>query len=122
MSKVICVLPKGRDYSGMMEDWLEDFYRRTGKRIEMIDPETKEGEVVARSYDVTWYPTLIALTGEGKVREVWRGLPLPKLDEVGFYMLEARNDDADNVEEDETSVVKNTTPVSRIGKSLTPRG
>lgn len=123
MKGVICVMPEGRGESGVVADWLEDFYRRTGKRILRVDPETREGEGIARSYDVTMYPTVIALDGTGRVREVWRGMPLPRLDEVGFYMMGVKGEEEGVAQGEDMGKAEGAQrPVGREGKRLGREG
>ena len=73
------------DYSRDVIEWLREFNRRTGKEIESIDPDTKEGIGFCKVYDVVEYPTLVATTDDGRVLHIWKGRPLPTINEVSFY-------------------------------------
>lgn len=86
--RVVCVWKENADYSREMADWLESFQRRTSKEIESIDPESANGSNFAGIYDVVEYPTLLALADDGRVLEAWRGMPLPRIDEVSYFAAE----------------------------------
>ena len=90
--RVVCVWKDNSDYSREMIEWLENFQRRTGKEIESIDPESMAGGDFASIYDVVEYPTLLALADDGRVLEAWRGMPLPRIDEVSYFAAERRSD------------------------------
>lgn len=82
--RVVCVYKEGYDYSRTVSDWLEDFYRRTGKKIETIDPDKETS--FCETYDIVEYPTIMALGPDGEATYVWKGLPLPLFDEVSYYI------------------------------------
>lgn len=86
--RVVCVWKESADYSREMADWLEGFRRRTNKEIESVDPESVDGSNFASIYDVVEYPTLLALADDGKVLGTWRGMPLPRIDEVSYFAAE----------------------------------
>lgn len=75
------------DHARDVLDYLRDFERRTGKKIEEIDPDTREGTSLCRLYDIVEYPTIVATDDEGKLQTMWRGRPLPTIDEVSYYVL-----------------------------------
>ena len=81
--RVVCVFKEGRDYSRTVTDWLEDFHRRTGEQIEVIDPEKDSS--FCEAYDVVEYPTIMALGPNGEAISTWKGLPLPLFDEVSYH-------------------------------------
>jgi hypothetical protein len=91
MRRVVIVWRDNTDYSRQVIDWLREFHRRTGKELESIDPDTREGISFITAYDIVEYPTIIAIQGDkGQVMDMWRGLPLPKIDDVNFYTLESQ--------------------------------
>jgi hypothetical protein len=86
--RVVIVWKDYTDYAREVTDWTREFERRTGRVLESLDPDTKEGEGCARVSDIVQYPTLIAVTDEGVEQKRWVGLPLPLMDEVSYYTLE----------------------------------
>ena len=84
--KVVVVYKRESDYARTVIDWLRDFYRQTGKTIEEIDPDTREGTSLFRTYDIVEYPTLLALDEEGRLQNTWRGAIFPTISEVSYYV------------------------------------
>lgn len=82
--RIVCVYREGRDYSRTVSDWLEDFHRRTGQEIEVIDPDKEVN--FCKAYDIMEHPTLMALGSSGETIYTWKGLPLPLFDEVSYYL------------------------------------
>jgi len=73
------------EHGTTVEDYLRDFSRQTGSTIETLDPDTLEGINFCRAYDIVEYPSVIALSDDGRVQSTWRGLPLPTINELSYY-------------------------------------
>lgn len=84
--KVVVVYKTESDYARSVTDWLRDFHRQTGKTIEEIDPDTREGASLCRTYDIVEYPTLLAMDDDGRVQNTWRGTMFPTISEVSYYV------------------------------------
>lgn len=84
--KVVLVYKPDSEQARAVTDWLREFQRRTGKSVEEINPETREGEVFCRTYDIVEYPTFLALDDNGSILTVWRGQVLPTISEVSYYI------------------------------------
>ncbi len=69
----------------MVEDFASEFERYKSKRLELLSLETVEGADLARLYDVTIYPTVLAMAESGSLQRMWQGLPLPLMDELSYY-------------------------------------
>ena len=90
--RAVIVWHEQTDYAREVREWLDDFERTMGPgRIESVDPETREGNDFAAAYDVVEYPTILGMDDSGKVLESWRGLPLPRLNEVAYYANPRKN-------------------------------
>ncbi len=87
--KVVAVYKHESDHARVVTDWLRDFRRQTGKVVEELEPDTREGMLFCSTYDIVEYPTLIALDTDGQVQNVWRGAMLPTISEVSYYVREA---------------------------------
>lgn len=83
--RVVCVMRDNEDYTRMVEDWIWGFERQTGKEIEVISPDGRDGDSFCRTYDIVEYPTIMALDESGAVLEMWRGKELPTFDTVSFW-------------------------------------
>lgn len=82
---VICIYKDNEDYTRNTEEWLENFYRQTGRKIDTMNPD--ENPDFCEAYDIVEYPTIIAIGSSGEVRSMWRGAALPLIDEVLSYMI-----------------------------------
>ena len=80
---VVCVYRDNEDYSRMVEEFIENVRRQTGREIEKMNPDENPG--FCEAYDIVEYPTILALGTSGEVRASWRGRDLPLIDEVAYY-------------------------------------
>ncbi len=83
--RVIVVYRAETDYARNVTDFLRDLKRQTGYELEEIDPDTAEGAQVCRVYDIVEYPSVAAISLDGSLQNLWRGLPMPTISEVGYY-------------------------------------
>ena len=84
--RVVVVYKEETDYARQINDYLRDFKRQTGHELETLNPDTPEGASFCRTYDIVEYPSLIAISDEGVMQNMWRGLPLPTINEVSYYV------------------------------------
>ncbi|MDN5274134.1 MAG: hypothetical protein JWP06_35 [Candidatus Saccharibacteria bacterium] len=84
--RTIIVYKDETDYTRTVTDYLRDFKRQTGHDIETLDPDTADGADFCRTYDIVEYPSVIAMSDDGHMQNVWRGLPLPTISEVSYYV------------------------------------
>ena len=83
--KIIVVYKDESDHAREVREFIHDFERRTGVEIEVRDPEHRDNEFFLRAYDIVEYPTLLATDHSGQMLHMWRGRPLPTIDEVSYY-------------------------------------
>jgi hypothetical protein len=74
------------DYTTTVEEFLRDFSVRAGRSMDVIDPDSRQGAAFCETYDIVEYPTIVALSDDGSVQYMWRGLPLPTTNEVAYYL------------------------------------
>lgn len=86
--RVVCVWKENTDYAREVREWLADYKAHTGNEVESLDPETIDGEIFARAHDVVEYPSILAVDDSSKTLKMWRGTPLPQIDEVSYYVRE----------------------------------
>jgi hypothetical protein len=84
--KTIVVYKDETDYAREVTDYLRDFTRQTGHELETLNPDTPDGTSFCRTYDIVEYPTIVALSDDGKLQQMWRGRPLPTISEVSYYV------------------------------------
>jgi hypothetical protein len=83
--RVIVIYKVESDHARLVTDYLRDFERVTGRTLETMDPESREGLSFCETYDIVEYPTIIALDSSGKLQNMWRGRQLPTIGEVSYY-------------------------------------
>ena len=83
--RVIIIYKEQSDHAREVTSYLRDFKRQTGRDLETINPDTREGADFCRVYDIVEYPSIIALDDDGRLRNFWRGRPLPTISEVSYY-------------------------------------
>ena len=84
--RLVVIYRAETDYARSVVEQLREFTRRTGRTVEEVDPDSSEGQNLCRTYDIVEYPTIIALTDDGMMLTMWRGLPLPTIDEMSSYV------------------------------------
>lgn len=83
--RAICIYRDNQDYTRSVTEWIENFYRQTGKEIETMNPDENPG--FCESYDIVEYPTFLVLGNSGEVIATWRGRSLPLINEVAYYTM-----------------------------------
>lgn len=83
--RVVVVFKEHSDHAREVRDYLRDYFKRTGRELETIDPETPSGESFCRANDIVQYPTIIAVNDFGSMIQMWAGTPLPQISEVTYY-------------------------------------
>lgn len=86
MKLVILYRPKS-EHASEVEAFIRDFQRQyeSGKKIELISMDTRDGVAQASLYDVLSFPAILALADDGSVLNIWAGT-LPLMSEVAGYM------------------------------------
>ena len=78
------------DHARDVTEFVEMMRRRyPGKRIELLDIESRAGATEATLHEIMQYPALIVTSYEGRVMQQWEGLPLPAIDEVGGQLTDS---------------------------------
>ena len=83
--RAVVIYKDESDHAREVINYMTDFKRQTGRDLEVIDPETTDGASFCRTYDIVEYPTIVALSNDGILQNVWRGRPLPTIGEVSYY-------------------------------------
>lgn len=68
--RVVVVTKDNMDYTRDVDTFLENFTRQTGKTVEVLDPDTRDGESFARAYDIVQYPTIVALSDDSQLQNI----------------------------------------------------
>lgn len=83
---VMVIYKSASEHARAVEEFLHDFEQRTARNLEIIDPDSVRGADLCRLYDIVEYPTIVATSNDGQLRQSWRGLPLPLINEVSYYV------------------------------------
>lgn len=83
--RVVVVYKEQSEHARAVTDFLRDFTRQTGRTVETLDPDSKDGADFCRVYDIVEYPTMVAISDDSHLQNMWRGLPLPTISEVSYY-------------------------------------
>lgn len=84
--RVVVIYKEQTDYARQVNDYMFDFRRQTGHELETMDPETRDGVGFCQAYDILQFPTIVALSDDGRLQNQWVGLPLPTISEVSYYV------------------------------------
>ena len=83
--RIVVVYKDVSDYGREVREYVDDFERQTGLKIEVMDPDSGRNDFFLRAYDIVEYPTILAIADDGRLLQIWRGRPLPLFDEVAYY-------------------------------------
>lgn len=83
--KTIVVYKDNSEHARAVETFMHDFAKQTGKVLDTLDPESREGADMCRTYDIVEYPAVVSLDDNGIMQTMWRGVPLPTISEVSYY-------------------------------------
>ncbi len=84
--RVVVVYKDNSDYTRVVLDYLHDFERQTGHGLEVMDPDTAGGTSFCTAYDIVDYPTIIAISEDSVMQNIWRGIPFPTISELSYYV------------------------------------
>lgn len=84
--RTVIVYKAASDHARPVDEFLREFEHRTGKKVETMEPETPAGTSFCEAYGIVEYPTAVAIDDKGQMQQMWRGLPLPTISEVSYYV------------------------------------
>ncbi len=83
--KIVIVYRDQSDHARSIIDFMRDYERQTGRQLATLEPDTPEGAQFCSTYDIVEYPSIVAVSDDGILQHLWRGLPLPLINEVSYY-------------------------------------
>jgi hypothetical protein len=84
--KVVILYHPNSEFARSVEEYSVNFERQRGKKIELVSVDTPEGSDMARLYDITTYPAVLATREDGEMLALWQGEQLPLMNEVAAYL------------------------------------
>lgn len=85
--KAIVLYRPNSEHARAVEEYIREFQRRTGRNLELLDVDTKEGANMVELYDAVRYPAVIAIADDGRMLSSWLGEPLPLINDVDGYLV-----------------------------------
>lgn len=73
------------EHARAVREFIHEYERRLGRTVETVDPDSAEGAEACRLYDIVEYPSVLATTDSGQLLQLWRGFPMPLINEVSYY-------------------------------------
>jgi hypothetical protein len=84
--KIIMLYHPASEHARVVEEYIHDFTKRNPEvGVELLSVDTQDGARKAEIYDITSYPSLLALRDNGELLQSWVGLPLPLMNEVAYF-------------------------------------
>ena len=83
--RIVVVYKDASDHGREVREYIDDFERQTGLKIEQINPNDGRNQFFLQAYDIVEYPTILAIADDGRLLQMWRGRPLPLTNEVAYY-------------------------------------
>lgn len=71
----------------MAEDYARDFETSQHRNIELISLDSREGDNLAKLYDIMQNPSLLVIRDDGQLLKHWEGVTFPVMSEVTGYLL-----------------------------------
>jgi hypothetical protein len=88
MKVTILYHPKS-DHASNVESFARDFSKQTGRSLELISVDSREGARLAELYDAVQYPAILAMDDTEQILRMWQGPILPLINEVSYYTQDA---------------------------------
>lgn len=82
--RIVVVYRDASDHGREVREYIDDFERQTGLEIEQMNPDDSR-QFFLQAYDIVEYPTILAIADDDHLLQMWRGRPLPLIDEVAYY-------------------------------------
>ena len=84
--RVSVIYRSNSEHERQVLDFEREFEHRTGRSLELLDVNTRDGSSMASLYDIVAYPMVLAISNEGSILQSWQansGMPL--INEVSYY-------------------------------------
>jgi hypothetical protein len=83
--KVLILYRPNTEHAGQAMDYARDYKQLKNKEIKLISLDTVEGDDMAKLYDITQYPAVVAIKDDGQLAKMWQGSTLPLMNELDYY-------------------------------------
>lgn len=88
--KVLVLYRQQSEHRQTIEEFIRQFKGlHPNSRLETMDIDRREGMATASLYDVTRYPSILALRDDGTALQIWQGIDdMPRIDDVSYYVVD----------------------------------
>ena len=84
--KIAILYHPASDHGRTVEEYVHDFtFRNPEVEMEVLSVDTIAGAKMAELYDVTAYPSMLAMREDRELVKMWVGLPLPLMNDVAYF-------------------------------------
>lgn len=74
------------EHDSSVNDYANNFKRTTGKKINVLNYDSPEGQALAKVHDITSIPVILALRDDDSLMEMWPEQDKwPTVSELSFY-------------------------------------
>jgi len=84
--KVMVLYQPNTEHERQVLTFSEDIRRSTGRSVDLISLDTKEGAEIAKLYDIFNSPSVIAVNDDGVLQQLWSDGNLPLMNDVLYYL------------------------------------
>lgn len=85
LMKVVALYHPNSEHEGKVKDYAHDYKKLKNKELALVSLETVDGAQMAKLYDVTVYPAVLAVQDNGQLLKLWQGDNLPLMTELEAY-------------------------------------
>jgi len=89
LMKAMILYRPNSEHERKVLDYKRDFEYQTGRTVELISLDTREGADFAKIYDITQYPAVVGMADDGQMQRLWQGESMPLINELTLYAREA---------------------------------
>lgn len=84
--KAIILYKPNSEHDTPVQGYVREFLQRTGKSLDLIDAESREGISKASLYDILQFPALVAVRDNGELLQSWTEFEKwPTMNELTYY-------------------------------------
>lgn len=85
--RILLLYRPNSENSRRVEEYIADFERfHPGNKIEVTDVDSVEGIELLRVYGIIDHPTVLALSNEGHMQQLWQGIDkFPAMNDLIYY-------------------------------------
>lgn len=85
--RVIVLYKPESEFSRVVEEFTHEFETRTSHKIELVNVDSRQGDSLARLYDIVQYPSVVVVRDDEQLVKSWSGVPLPLVNDVDGYLV-----------------------------------